>query len=226
MTDQPDNLRPLLSIGVLISGGGTNLQALIDGCADHSIPARIKLVISNKPDAYGLIRAKNAAIPTAVIDHRDFPDRDSFERAMVACLAEYQVELVCLAGFMRVLTPYFIRAFQGRLLNIHPALLPAFPGLHVQQQAIDAGVRFSGATVHFVSEEVDAGPIVVQAVVPILPEDNATTLAARILTQEHRIYPLAVSLFAQNRLTIEAGRVHITNPVSQPEAALINPEME
>ncbi|MEO5334335.1 MAG: phosphoribosylglycinamide formyltransferase [Magnetococcus sp. YQC-5] len=213
----------VLPVGVLISGGGSNLQALIDRSADGSMPARIAMVISNKPDVQGLVRANRVGIPTAVIDHRHFSNRESFEQAMIEVLDRAGVELVCLAGFMRVLSPYFVRRFQGRLLNIHPALLPAFPGLHVQQQALDAGVRFSGATVHFVSEEVDAGPIVIQAVVPVLEQDDAATLAARILQQEHRIYPLAVSLFAQGRLRIEQNRVLIQDPVGQADAALLNP---
>ncbi|MBF0179637.1 MAG: phosphoribosylglycinamide formyltransferase [Magnetococcales bacterium] len=212
-----------LPIGVLISGGGTNLQALIDRSADGSMPARIALVISNKADAYGLTRAREAGIPTLVIDHRQFNGREPFERAMVKALDHAGVRLVCLAGFMRVLSPYFIQNFNGRLLNIHPSLLPAFPGLHVQRQAIEAGVRFSGATVHYVSEEVDAGPIVIQAVVPILPEDDENTLATRILKQEHRIYPLAVTLHAQDRLRIEGRRVRILDAPSQPDAALLNP---
>ncbi|MBF0428732.1 MAG: phosphoribosylglycinamide formyltransferase [Magnetococcales bacterium] len=214
-----------LAIGVLISGSGSNLQALIDRVADGFIPARIALVISNNPNAYGLKRAKQAGIPTMIIDHREFQGREPFDQAMIAALTQAKVDLVCLAGFMRILTPCFIRAFQGRLLNIHPALLPAFPGLHVQQQAIDAGVRFSGATVHFVTEEVDAGPIVAQAVVPLLQTDDAQSLAARILIQEHSLYPLAVSLFAQGRLRIEGNRVHILNPLASPEAALLNPPM-
>ncbi|MBF0189587.1 MAG: phosphoribosylglycinamide formyltransferase [Magnetococcales bacterium] len=217
---------PLLAVGVLISGSGSNLQALIDRMAEGSVPARIALVISNQAEAYGLERARLAGIPTRVIHHRAFPDRQHFEQAMIAALNAAGVELVCLAGFMRVLTPCFIRAFQGRLLNIHPALLPAFPGLHVQQRAIDSGARFSGATVHFVTEEVDAGPIVAQAAVPILDHDTAQTLAARILTQEHRLYPMAVSLFAQKRLQISGQRVHILNGREEPEAALIVPPPE
>ncbi|MBF0213273.1 MAG: phosphoribosylglycinamide formyltransferase [Magnetococcales bacterium] len=214
---------PVLSVGVLISGSGSNLQALIDRIADGSVPARIALVISNRADAFGLQRARLAGIPTRVIDHREFPDRVSFDRTMIAALQESGVELVCLAGFMRVLTADFIRAFEGRLLNIHPALLPAFPGLHVQQRAIDAGARFSGATVHFVTEEVDAGPIVIQAVVPILDHDDAQTLAARILKQEHRIYPLAVLWFAQGRLQIVRQRVQIRETIEAPDAYLLNP---
>ncbi|MBF0627967.1 MAG: phosphoribosylglycinamide formyltransferase [Magnetococcales bacterium] len=212
-----------LAVGVLISGSGSNLQALIDRMADGAVPARIAVVISNRADAYGLERARAAGIPTRVIDHREFSDRESFDQALVAALHEAGVALVCLAGFMRVLTPVFIRAFAGRLLNIHPALLPAFPGLHVQERAIAAGAKFSGATVHFVTEEVDAGPIVVQAVVPVLDGDDAATLAARILKQEHRIYPLAVTWFAQGRLRVAGQRVLLADGQETPEAVLIQP---
>ncbi|MBF0284904.1 MAG: phosphoribosylglycinamide formyltransferase [Magnetococcales bacterium] len=211
-------------LGVLISGSGSNLQALMDGCASGYIPGRVALVISNKDEAFGLQRAAGAGIPTQVIRHREFPDRESFDRAMDQALREAGVELVCLAGFMRVLSPWFVGQWKGRLLNIHPALLPAFPGLHVQQQALDAGVRFSGATVHFVDEGLDTGPIVAQAVVPILPGDDAPTLAARILKQEHRLYPLAARLFCQGRLSLQAGRAVVEGGAWDGQAALINPE--
>ncbi|MBF0164050.1 MAG: phosphoribosylglycinamide formyltransferase [Magnetococcales bacterium] len=224
MTDSAASRRPPLMIGVLISGGGSNLQALIDRVGDGFIPARIGLVISNRADAFGLERARQAGIPTLVIDHKAYPDRPAFEQAMIDALVAAHVELVCLAGFMRVLTPLFIRAFAGRLLNIHPALLPAFPGLHVQQRAIEAGARFSGATVHFVTEEVDAGPIIAQAVVPILDVDDPSSLAARILKREHRIYPLAVKLYAQGRLRIEGQRVRVVDGDGiDPEGFLIAP---
>lgn len=214
-----------LPVGVLISGSGSNLQALIDGCAAGSLPARIALVISNKPGVKGLERAAAAGIPTLVVNHREYPDRESFDQVLMAALDQAGVELVCLAGFMRVLTPGFVRHYQGRLINIHPALLPAFPGLHVQQQALDAGVRFSGATVHFVDEGVDTGPIIVQAVVPILPGDDAATLAARILQQEHRIYPWAVRLFAQGRLRLEGRKVVVAEAGGDGGAVLINPPL-
>ena len=230
MTEIPTTNRTAetpLAIAVLISGGGTNLQALIDACADPvspaAIPGRIVGVISNRPGAYGLERARLAGIPTRVIDHRAHPDRESFDAALGDALAEMGAELVCLAGFMRVLTSGFVNRFRWRLINIHPSLLPAFPGLHVQQQALDAGVRFSGATVHFVVPEVDAGPIIVQAVVPVLPGDDADRLAARILRQEHRIYPLAVRWFAEGRLRIQDDGAVRVDGVAAPEAALINP---
>lgn len=212
-----------LRIAVLISGSGSNLQALIDGCASGLIPGRIVLVISNKADVFGLERARNHQIPIQVIDHRLYATRTLFDQALAQALDAAGVELVCLAGFMRVLTSDFVRRYMGRMINIHPALLPAFPGIHVQQKAIDAGVRFSGATVHFVVPEVDAGPIILQAVVPVLDDDDATTLAARILRQEHRIYPMAVRWFAQNRLHLEGERVRVLEREEDQNMALIHP---
>ena len=212
-----------LPIAVLISGGGSNLQALIDGCASGFIPARIVLVISNNADAFGLQRAKKARIPCQIIDHRPFSSRAAFEQELSRCLDESKAELICLAGFMRVLTADFVHHYARRLINIHPSLLPAFPGIHVQRQAIEAGARFSGATVHFVVPQVDAGPIIVQAVVPVLADDSPKTLADRILRQEHRIYPLAVRWFAQNRLRIEGCRVRILDGREEGQMALLNP---
>jgi phosphoribosylglycinamide formyltransferase-1 len=198
-----------LGVGVLISGRGSNMEALAEACAADDFPAEVRLVLSNRPDASGLEKAASFGIPTAVVDHREFQDKAAFERAVIAELERQGVELICLAGFMRVLSADFVERFPMRILNIHPSLLPSFPGLHVQQQAVDHGVRYSGCTVHFVVPEVDAGPIIVQAVVPIEPDDTAETLAARILEQEHRIYPEAVRLFAEGRLRIEGRRVRI-----------------
>jgi phosphoribosylglycinamide formyltransferase-1 len=198
-----------LGVGVLISGRGSNMEALAEACAADDFPAEVRLVLSNRPDASGLEKAASFGIPTAVIDHREFQDKAAFEGAVIAELERQGVELICLAGFMRVLSAAFVERFPMRILNIHPSLLPSFAGLHVQQQAIDHGVRYSGCTVHFVVPEVDAGPIIVQAVVPIEPDDTAETLAARILEQEHRIYPEAVRLFAEGRLRIEGRRVRI-----------------
>ncbi|MGN7612257.1 phosphoribosylglycinamide formyltransferase [Magnetococcales bacterium HHB-1] len=212
-----------IKIAVLVSGSGSNLQTLIDQCQSGYIPGQIALVISNKADAYGLTRAKNHQIPTMVIDHTDFPNREAFDRALQEKIDQTQVDLICLAGFMRILTEGFVRHFKGRLINIHPALLPAFPGLGVQQKAIDAGVRFSGATVHFVDEGVDTGPIITQAVVPIQDDDDAKTLATRILQQEHKIYPLAVKLFAEKRLSLEGRRVRIKDFPNTENQALISP---
>lgn len=198
-----------LRLGVLASGGGTNLQSLIDCCADHSLAAEIAIVISNNPESGALSRAENAGIKTCCINHRDFDKRAAFDHRVVQQLQESRVELVVLAGFMRIIGPIFIEAYPQQIINIHPALLPAFPGLHVQQQAIDYGARYSGCTVHFVDIGVDTGPIILQAVVPVLEEDSADDLAARILVEEHKIYPQAIQLFAENRLQIKGRRVHI-----------------
>ena len=198
-----------LRLGVLASGGGTNLQSLIDCCADNSLAAEIAIVISNNPDVGALSRAENTGIKTCCINHRDFDKRADFDHRVVQQLQESGVELVVLAGFMRIIGPIFLEAYPQQIINIHPALLPAFPGLHVQQKAIDYGARFSGCTVHFVDNGVDTGPIILQAVVPVLEEDSADDLAARILVEEHKIYPQAIELFAENRLQIKGRRVHI-----------------
>ncbi|MEJ2491405.1 MAG: phosphoribosylglycinamide formyltransferase [Desulfuromonadales bacterium] len=212
-----------LRLGVLASGSGTNLQAIIDRCQDGSLAAQIAVVITNNPGAGALERAAQAGIATCCVNHRDFGRREDFDAAVVQALQEADVELVVLAGFMRIITETFIQAFPERIINIHPALLPAFPGLNVQQQAIDYGARFSGCTVHFVDGGVDTGPILIQAVVPILPEDTAETLAARILAQEHRIYPRAIQLIAEGRVRI-AGRQVLIDPPSPPvPSALVNP---
>jgi phosphoribosylglycinamide formyltransferase-1 len=194
---------------VLISGSGSNLQALIDAAQAPDYPAKIVLVIANKADAYGLIRAQNAGIATLVLSHQDYPSREAYDLALTEALEAMNIECVCLAGFMRLLTPGFVKHWHNRLINIHPSLLPAFKGLHTHQAALDAGVKFAGCTVHFVREEMDAGPIIAQAVVDVLDDDTADTLAARVLTQEHRLYPQVLRWFAEGRLTIEGNRVHI-----------------
>ncbi len=198
-----------LRLGVLASGGGTNLQAIIDRCADNSISAEIAIVICNNPDAGALDRAEKAGIKTCCINHRDFEKRAAFDHKVVQQLQEAEVDLVVLAGFMRIVGSIFLEAFPQRVINIHPALLPAFPGLHVQQQAIDYGARFSGCTVHFVDIGVDTGPIILQATVPVLEGDSADDLAARILVEEHKLYPQAIQLFAEDRLRIEGRKVKI-----------------
>ncbi|WP_293647266.1 phosphoribosylglycinamide formyltransferase [Thiolapillus sp.] len=190
-----------LPVVVLISGGGTNLQAIIDA-AERDLPIDIRAVISNKADAYGLERAKQAGIPTAVLEHQDFPDRESFDTALMELIDRYEPGLVLLAGFMRILTPDFVRHYHGRMLNIHPSLLPEFQGLHTHERALEAEVEKHGASIHFVTEELDGGPIILQASVPILPGDDADRLAARVLEKEHIIYPLAVRWFAQGRLAL------------------------
>jgi phosphoribosylglycinamide formyltransferase-1 len=211
-------------IAVLISGSGSNLQAIIDASEKGEIPCRVGLVISNKADAYGLVRARKHGIPTEVISHRDFSSREEFDQRLVEILRKSGAELVCLAGFMRVLTPVFVRAFPNRILNIHPALLPSFPGTHGPKQALDYGVRFSGCSVHFLDEGVDTGPIVVQAVVPVYDEDTEETLAARILIQEHKIYPMAIRLFFQGSLKVEGRRVRVEGEPRIPEFFHRNPD--
>jgi len=212
-----------IRLGILVSGGGTNLQSIIDHWERGTIDVDIKVVISNVPDAYALRRAEHHGIPSAVVDHREYPARQEFEKELIRILRSYDVELVALAGFMRVLTPHFIREFPMKIVNIHPALLPAFPGTHVQQKALDYGVRFSGCTVHFIDEGVDTGPIIIQAVVPVLPDDTAETLAERILQEEHKIYPQAIQLIAQEKLEISGRRVRIREHPSTTAVSLINP---
>lgn len=196
-------------IAVLISGSGTNLQALIDACADPSFPATIALVVSNRRHAYGLERARRAGLPTAWLWHKPFDSREAYDAAMVELLRAHGVQWICMAGFMRVVTSVLIDAFPGRMLNIHPALLPAFPGLDGPGQALQAGVKIAGCTVHIVEIGVDAGPIVIQAAVPVLPTDDRDALATRILAQEHRIFPQALEWATTGRLHLEAGRVRI-----------------
>ena len=194
-----------VKLGVLISGTGTNLQAIIDAIERRDLRAEIRVVISNRAGAQGLERARRRGIPTRVIEHRGFPSREDFDRALVNALVEHGVELVVCAGFMRLLSPVMLAAFPDRVMNIHPALLPAFPGVHAQKAALEYGVRFTGCTVFFVREGVDDGPIIVQAAVPVMPGDNEESLSERIRAQEHRIYPWAIQLFQEGRLTI-AGR--------------------
>lgn len=212
-----------LKTGVLISGSGTNLQALLDAAGDPDYPAEISLVISNKADAGGLERARRAGVETRVIDHRDFDDRTAFDAVLDRTLRDGGCELVCLAGFMRILTDAFVTGWDDRLLNIHPSLLPAFRGLDVHQRALDAGVRISGCTVHFVRPELDAGPIIVQGAVPVLDGDDADSLAARILAVEHRIYPLAVRLIGEGRVTVSDDRVLIDGVPAPGDFSLISP---
>lgn len=208
-----------LKVGVLISGRGSNLQALIDASADPAYPAEIVLVISNQSEAQGLQRAADAGIAEQIIAERD---RAAFAAAADLALRQHGVELIALAGFMRLLDTGFVAAWRDRMINIHPSLLPAFPGLHPQRQALMAGVRFSGCTVHFVRAEVDTGPIIAQAVVPVHDDDNEESLSARILAAEHRLYPLAVRLCAEGRLRIDGNRVVVTGGTA-PDIATLNP---
>jgi phosphoribosylglycinamide formyltransferase-1 len=207
-------------VGVLVSGRGSNLQALIDACADPSFPAEIVLVISNVPGVYALERAEKAGIPTRTIPHKDFASREAFDVAMDAELRSAGVEIVCLAGFMRLLSAPFTQGWAGRMINIHPALLPSFKGLHTHQRALDEGVKLHGCTVHLVTPDLDAGPILVQAAVPVLPQDDSDSLAARVLEQEHKCYPLALRLLAEGRVTVEGNRAVVD---AAGEGALVNP---
>lgn len=213
-----------MKVAVLISGGGTNLQALIDACQDEAYPAEIVRVISNVPGVKGLSRAEAAGIATSVINHKDYDGREKFEDALHEVLSSDNVELVCLAGFMRLLTDGFVRKWHDRLINIHPSLLPAFKGLHIHERVVEAGVRFTGCTVHFVRPEMDDGPIIAQAAVPVLTEDTPESLGARVLKSEHQIYPLALKLVAERKTRVVEGRVKLTD-VPQPEEALVNPEI-
>jgi len=199
----------VVTAGVLISGTGTNLQAIIDRIAAGTLDCRIAVVVSNRADAAGLDRARRAGLATRVIDHRAFSGREEFDAAVVAALRAAGVDLVVLAGFDRLVTRVLLDAFPGRIMNVHPALLPAFKGLHAQRQALDYGVRVTGATVHFVDEHPDHGPIILQGAVVVAPDDTAETLAQRILEVEHTIYPAAIQLFAEGRLAVEGRRVRI-----------------
>lgn len=192
-------------VGILISGRGSNMAALIDAAEAQDYPAEIALVISNRPDASGLQRARKAGIPTAIVDHRPFgADRDAFERALDAQLQSHRIDLVCLAGFMRLLTPPFVRRWSGRMLNIHPALLPQFKGLHTHRRALEAGVERHGATVHFVVPEMDSGPIIAQDSIPVLEGDTEESLAHRVLEIEHRLYPQALRLVVEGRISADS----------------------
>jgi phosphoribosylglycinamide formyltransferase 1 len=210
-------------VAILISGRGSNMAALIEAAKPKSFPAEIVLVVSNRPEAQGLVRAREFEVPTAIIDHRPYGnDRAAFERALGDELAAHRIDIICLAGFMRLFTPQFVQAWEGRMLNVHPSLLPSFPGLDPHGQALAAGVRISGATVHFVTAETDAGPIVAQAAVPVLGDDTAETLAERVLAVEHRVYPLALRLVAEGRVRIADGRCIMEN-ASHTGGALLSP---
>ncbi|MCF8105652.1 MAG: phosphoribosylglycinamide formyltransferase [Desulfohalobiaceae bacterium] len=221
-----------LSIGVLLSGGGSNLQSIIDHIEQGVLEARIRVVLSNEPKAGGLERAGKHGIQTEVRDHRSYSSRAEHDAALLKVLQAAGVEVVCLAGYMRLLGKTLVRAYPGRILNIHPALLPSFPGLDAQQQAADYGVRISGATVHFVDEFLDHGPVIIQAAVPAYPEEDRGELARRILALEHRIYPQALQWLARDRLRLADGRVHLQPEDdglvldSSPQSFLVNPPLE
>ncbi len=211
-----------LKLAILISGRGSNMQTLIAACRDGSIPADINLILSNRAEAAGLEFARRAGLPTQVIAHRDYPDRAGFDAALDGALRAADVNFVCLAGFMRLLTADFIEGWHNRMINIHPSLLPAFPGLDTHRRALEAGVRFAGCTVHFVRFETDTGPIIAQAAVPVLPGDGEESLAARVLAAEHRLYPLALRLVAQGRVRIEGERA-LVDGAPPGTAAVLNP---
>jgi phosphoribosylglycinamide formyltransferase-1 len=194
------------TLGVLISGRGSNLQAILDAIREGELDARVGVVISNKANAKGLERAEKHGVPTAIIDHKAFDSREAFDRSVLEELERYEVDVVCLAGFMRLLSPVLVRAFPNRILNIHPALLPSFPGLHGQRQALEYGVKISGATVHIVDEELDHGPILVQAAVPVMGGDTDESLSERILEEEHRLYPKAIGMLLDGKFRFEGRR--------------------
>jgi phosphoribosylglycinamide formyltransferase-1 len=214
-----------LKVAVLISGRGSNLQALIDafGPKVADSPVKIALVLSNRPDALGLERAAKAGLKTEIVDHKAFQSREDFDVAMDREIRAAGAEFVVLAGFMRLLSPQFVTTWKDRLINIHPALLPSFPGLHTHKRALEAGVRFHGATVHFVRHETDTGPIIAQSVVAIRPEDTEDTLAARVLESEHRLYPLALRLIAEGQIHVEGERVIVSGHAWYPMNPLMNP---
>lgn len=194
---------------MLVSGSGSNLQALIDAARAPDFPAELAVVVSNIPTAFALERAKKAGIATEVVDHKGFGQREQFDHALVERLKAHDVEIVCLAGFMRLLGRGFLEAFSGRVLNIHPSLLPAFPGLHGPKQALEYGVKIAGCTVHFVDSGLDSGAVIIQAAVPVLPEDDEAALASRVLAEEHRIYPLALKWLCEDRLQVQGRTVRI-----------------
>ncbi len=200
-------MKARLKVGVLVSGRGSNLQAIIDASEAGRIDAVVAIVISDVADAFALQRARTHGIEAAFVDSRLFKTRESFNSAIINLLRKREVDLVCLAGFMRLLSPHFVHEFRNRIMNIHPALLPAFPGLHAQRKALQHGTKFSGCTVHFVDEGTDTGPIIIQAAVPVLDDDTEETLSARILAYEHKIYPRAIQLFAEGRLEVRNRRV-------------------
>lgn len=215
-----------LKLGILISGRGSNLQSLIDATLDPTFPAEIALVLSNKAEAFGLERARQAGIATAVIRHKDYDGREAFDSAIDSALRHAGVELVCLAGFMRLLTPGFVAAWHDRMINIHPSLLPAFKGLDTHERVLAAGVRFTGCTVHYVRAEMDDGPIIVQAAVPVAPGDTPERLGARVLQAEHRCYPLAVRLVAEGKARVEGTIVRLEESAYAtpgPLDAIVNP---
>jgi len=223
----------VIRLGVLASGGGTNLQAILDACGQRRIAAEVAVVVSNIPGAGALERARKAGVATEVLPSKGVADREAYDLRLVEALRAHRVDLVCLAGYMRIVTPAFLRAFgptpEGRgcprVVNVHPGILPSFPGLHAQRQAVEYGARFAGCTVHFVDEGTDTGPVIVQAVVPVEPDDTEETLARRILAQEHRLYPQAIHWFAEGRLSVQGRRVTVAG-ARAAAIAETNPRVE
>jgi phosphoribosylglycinamide formyltransferase-1 len=216
----------MMRLGVLASGSGSNLQSILDACEQGRVEARVAAVICNVPGARALERARASNVPAILLPHAGFARREEYDARLVEELRAHDVSLVCLAGFLRIITPVMLRAFPDRILNIHPALLPAFPGMHAVRQALAAGVRVSGCTVHIVDEGTDTGPIVVQAAVPVLDGDTEETLAARILVQEHRAYPRAISLFASGRATVAGRKVAVRGIAADPALTLASPPLD
>jgi phosphoribosylglycinamide formyltransferase 1 len=214
-----------LKLGILISGSGSNLQAIINNIEKGTLKAVIKVVICNNAHAFGVDRARKHGLPVAVLKHEDFQTREDFDLELIRILRNDEVDLVVLAGFMRILTPVFLKAFPLKIINIHPALLPSFPGTHGPKDAFEYGVKFSGCTVHFVDEGVDTGPIIIQSVVPVLQDDTSETLAARILKEEHRIYSQAIQFFAEGKIKIVGRKVQMTDTIEIPLIALHNPSL-
>lgn len=212
------------NIVILISGRGSNMEALIAARDAGLLPVNIAAVISNRPDAAGLATAAQAGIATCHLDHKAFAGREAFDAALAACIDGFSPDLVVLAGFMRILGEGFVRHYEGRLMNIHPSLLPSFPGLHTHQRALEEGVRIHGCTVHFVTPTLDHGPVIIQAAVPVLDSDSESSLAARVLRQEHRIYPQAVRWFAEGRLRLDGGCVRLAADLAE-STALVSPEV-
>lgn len=214
-----------LKLGVLISGSGSNLQSIIDNIENGKLDAAIKIVISNNPHAFGISRAQKHGLPVIILNHEEFKTREEFDAELIKILISKEIDLIVLAGFMRLLTPGFLKAFPQKIINIHPALLPSFKGTHGQKMAFEYGVKFSGCTVHFVDEGVDSGAIIIQSVVPVLQDDTEEDLAARVLKEEHRIYPQAIQFFAENKIKISGRKVFIKDAEKISVAALHNPPL-
>jgi len=218
-------MKRIVKLGVLVSGSGSNLQSIIDHIERGLLDAQIRMIISNNPEAYALVRARKHGIPYTVLEQRDFNVREDFDRKMIEVFNLSGVELVIMAGFMRILSPLFLNAFPMKIMNIHPAILPSFPGMHAQKRAFDYGVKFSGCTVHFADEGVDTGPIIIQAIVPVFDQDTDETLAQRILKEEHRIFPKAIQLYAEGKLDVVGRKVRVKDHKQVDSHSLHNPPL-